>query len=57
MSSREVERFRVALRLHETGLALQRQNFRRRRPDLTEDQVEEALAEWLARRPLDHSPT
>lgn len=57
MSSPEMERFAIAIQLHETGLALQRQNLRRRHPDLSEDEVDALMADWLADRPLDHSPT
>jgi len=45
------------VRLHETDLALQRQNIRRRHPDLSEVEVDALLAEWLADRPLAHSST
>lgn len=57
MTSSAAERFQAAVDLHQTGLALQRQNIRRRRPDLTEAEVDEALSTWLADRPLDHPST
>jgi hypothetical protein len=45
------ERLRFALDMHETGVALMRQNLRRRHPDWSEAQIDERLAEWLATRP------
>lgn len=45
------ERLRTALRLHDDGVALMRQNLRRRRPDASEEQIERELLAWLATRP------
>lgn len=57
MASPELERFQIAVQLHEDGLALQRQNIRRRNPELSPAEVDRRLAEWLFDRPLDHSST
>lgn len=57
MSSPEAERFQAAVRLYETGIEIQRQNIRRRHPDLTPDEVAGRLDEWLLDRPLDVSMT
>jgi outer membrane biogenesis lipoprotein LolB len=46
-----VEKLRAALELHEVGVALMRQNLRRRHPDESEDAIEERLADWLRTRP------
>lgn len=53
----EIERFRVAADLYETGLALQRENLRRRNPGATDAELDALMAEWLEDRPLDYSPT
>lgn len=57
MLSPEAERFQAAVRLHESGIEIQRQNIRRRHPDLTPDEVDGRLDEWLLDRPLDVSMT
>lgn len=46
-------RFRAALELMETGMALQRQNIRRRHPDASEAEIDRLFDEWLLERPLD----
>lgn len=56
MSTVEAKRFREALELHKTGLAIQRQNLRRRHPDLGDNEIGELLQQWLEDRPLDYSP-
>jgi hypothetical protein len=43
------DRFREALAMFEEGVALQRQNLRRRNPAISESQLEEMLQAWLAR--------
>jgi Rv0078B-related antitoxin len=43
------ERFREALAMFEEGVALQRQNLRRRNPTISETQLDEMLQAWLAR--------
>lgn len=37
--------------MHEDGVALMRQNLRRRHPEATPEEVEELLAAWLRERP------
>lgn len=44
-------RLLTALRLHDDGVALMRQNLRRRRPDASEEEIEQELRAWLATRP------
>jgi hypothetical protein len=45
------ERFQTALDLFEFGEAMVRQRLRRENPDLSSDQVEARLEEWLLSRP------
>ncbi|WP_438009479.1 hypothetical protein [Sorangium sp. So ce321] len=45
------ENLRLAFDLHEAGLALMRQNLRRRLPEATETEIDEHLAAWLRQRP------
>lgn len=45
------QRLLTALRLHDDGVALMRQNLRRRRPDASEEEIEQELRAWLATRP------
>lgn len=47
----EVERFRVALALHDEGVALMRLNLQRRNPDASEEEIAELLRAWLQSRP------
>jgi hypothetical protein len=44
-------RFRVALDLADTGVALMRQNLRRRHPGCTEQEIDALLQAWQARLP------
>ena len=44
---RVAARLRVALELHETGIALQRQNLRRKHPGCTEAELETLFQQWL----------
>lgn len=53
-----VRRFEETMELFDTALAIQRQNIHRRHPELSEDDVDRRLQEWLLERPGDHtSPT
>ena len=44
-------RFRIALDLWETAVALRRQSLRRQYPDLPEDQIDALVDQWLTTRP------
>lgn len=44
------ERLRLALELHEAGVALMRCNLRRRHPAATEAELDELLGRWLQDR-------
>ncbi len=46
-----VEKLLWALDLHETGVALMRQNLRREHPQASEEEIEKLLVAWLHRRP------
>jgi hypothetical protein len=46
-----VERLRIALRLHDEGVAMHRLTLRRRHPELRADEIEAKLQAWLAERP------
>ena len=41
----------MAFELYELAEAMQRQNIRRRHPELSDAEVEERLVQWLARSP------
>ncbi len=43
------ERFRQALSMYDEGVELQRMNFKRRNPDLSEASIDELMAAWLLR--------
>ena len=45
------EKLRIALRLHEEGVELMRQNLRRAHPDADEQTIDRLIAEWLSTRP------
>lgn len=45
------EKLRAAFELHEVGVALMRQNLRRRHPTASDERIEELLANWLRTRP------
>jgi hypothetical protein len=45
------QKFRAALELHEVGVALMRQNLRRRNPDASAAEIEKLLSVWLRTRP------
>jgi len=49
----EVRRFRATVRLAAEGMALMRQNLRRRFPDESEAQIDGRLTDWLDDRPMD----
>jgi hypothetical protein len=52
------EKFRAALELHEAGVAVMRQNFRRRNPGASAAQIEDLLSAWLRTRPgAEHGDT
>ena len=46
-----VQRLRTAFQLHDEGVALMRQNLRRRHPDESDEQIEQRLQAWLRERP------
>ncbi len=48
---RLVERFRTAVDLWATGVALRRQTIRRTRPEASDEEVEVLLNHWLQERP------
>jgi hypothetical protein len=45
------ERFRTALELFEVGVAIMRQNLRRRYPHANPEEIEARLRTWLRTRP------
>ena len=45
------EKLRAALELHEVGVALMRQNLRRRNPNASAADIEELLLAWVRTRP------
>jgi hypothetical protein len=45
------ERLRVTFELFDAGVALMRQNLRRRHPDAPDAEIEERLTQWLHHRP------
>lgn len=45
------QRFRTALELFEAGVAIMRQNLRRRFPEAGEQEIAARLAQWLQERP------
>lgn len=47
----EEERLRTALALFDDGVALKRQNLRRRHPELSEEHIDDLLRDWLRERP------
>jgi hypothetical protein len=52
------EKFRAALELHEAGVAVMRQNLRRRNPGASVAKIEELLSAWLRTRPgAEHGDT
>lgn len=51
MGEAEIERLRTALALHGDGVALMRQNLRRRHPDAAAQEIEQLLQAWLLDRP------
>lgn len=50
-----MRRFAETMELFEAAVAIQRQNIRRRHPELSEDEVDERLQAWLLDRPGDHT--
>ncbi len=55
MSTDYAERFRVAFDLHQFGLDLRAQRFRREHPSATESDINKMMARWIAARPADCS--
>ncbi|WP_437489509.1 hypothetical protein WME75_10845 [Sorangium sp. So ce1014] len=49
--TRLAENLRLAFELHDAGVALMRQNLRRRLPEASETEIDERLADWLRERP------
>jgi hypothetical protein len=45
------DRFELALDLHDAGVLIMEENLRRRLPMASDDEIEAALAAWLAERP------
>lgn len=45
------EKLYAALELHDAGVALMRQNLRRRNPDASADEIDALLTAWLRTRP------
>lgn len=45
------EAFRATLDLFDTGLDLMRQNFRRRHPEASDEDIEQRVRDWLLERP------
>ncbi len=45
------ERLRIALRLHDDGVAMHRLTLRRIHPELSDEEVEAKLQAWLLERP------
>jgi hypothetical protein len=43
------EKLRAALQMHDEGVAMQRQTFQRRFPNLSPEDIDQKLAAWLAR--------
>jgi hypothetical protein len=52
-ASPEAERLRIALDMADTGIALMRQNLRRRHPDASTEDIDRLLRAWLHDRPPD----
>ena len=48
-------RFKETMELCDLAFALQRQNLRRRNPELSEEEVNDLFQEWLLDRPGDHT--
>ena len=51
MAGTAAERLRTTLDLHETGVALMRQNLRRAHPEASDSEIEQLLQAWLCERP------
>lgn len=47
----DADRLEIALEMWEDGVAIMRENLRRRAPDATEQEIELALDAWLVTRP------
>ena len=51
MAGTAAERLRTALDLHETGVAMMRQNLRRAHPEASSSEIDRLLQAWLRERP------
>lgn len=51
MDSPEAQRLRTALAMFDDGVALMRQNLRRRHPELSEVELDERVQAWVRERP------
>jgi hypothetical protein len=51
LGERALRNLRIAFDLHEAGVALMRQNLRRRFPEADEGEIDARLAAWLHERP------
>jgi hypothetical protein len=45
------DRLELALDLHDAGVEMMRATLKRRMPTATDDEIEDALSAWLAKRP------
>lgn len=51
MSNAAVERLRLAIEMADAGIALMRQNLKRRFPNESDEQIDRRLSAWLRERP------
>jgi hypothetical protein len=51
MNEAAARRLRLSLEMFEAGVAMMRQNLRRRHPDLDDAGIERLLSAWLQHRP------
>lgn len=49
--SSNIDSFRMALDLFQTGVDVMRQNLRRRHPEARDEEIERLIGEWLQERP------
>lgn len=48
------EKFRLTMELCEMGFELKRQQFRRKHPDASEDEIGQMMAQWTRSKPIDY---